>query len=88
MISFRPRGSHPIDTAARTNVTGQLAGAARLVVDAMHVMAVSQLSHADPVRDHEERKGGEGKTQKEAVRALKRQISDVVYRQLVRDAQR
>jgi len=50
-------------------VTGQLAGAARLVVDAMHVMAVSQLSHADPVRDHEERKGGEGKTQKEAVRA-------------------
>jgi len=55
---------------------------------AMHIIAFSQLSHAGPGRDYYERKIGEGKTQKEAVRALKRQISDVVYRQLVRDAQR
>ena len=38
-------------------------------------------------RDYYERKIAEGKTQKEAARALKRQISDIVYRQLVRDAQ-
>ena len=55
---------------------------------AMHIIAFSQLSHAGPGRDYYERKIGEGKSQKEAVRALKRQISDVVYRQLVRDAQR
>jgi len=55
---------------------------------AMHIIAFSQLSHAGPGRDYYERKIAEGKTQKEAVRALKRQISDVVYRQLVRDAQR
>jgi len=55
---------------------------------AMHIIAFSQLSHAGPGRDYYERKLAEGKTQKEAVRSLKRRISDVVYRQLVRDAQR
>jgi transposase len=55
---------------------------------AMHIIAFSQLSHAGPGRSYYERKIDEGKTQKEAARALKRQISDVVYRQLVRDAQR
>jgi len=55
---------------------------------AMHIIAFSQLSHPGPGRDYYERKVAEGKTQKEAVRALKRQISDVVYRQLVRDTQR
>jgi hypothetical protein len=32
-----------------------------------------------------ERKLAEGKTKKEAIRALKRRLSDVVYRQLVED---
>ena len=55
---------------------------------AMHIIAFSQLSHAGPGRDYFERKIAEGKTQKEAVRALKRQISNAVYRQLVIDATR
>ena len=55
---------------------------------AMHIIAFSQLSHAGPGRDYYERKLAEDKTQKEAVRALKRRISDAVYRQLVRDTQR
>lgn len=55
---------------------------------AMHIIAFSQLSHAGVGRDYYERKIAEGKSQKEAVRALKRQISNAVYRQLVRDAQR
>ena len=54
----------------------------------MHVIAFSQLTHAGPGRDYYERQLAEGMTQKEAVRAVKRRISDVVYRQLVRDAQR
>jgi hypothetical protein len=33
-----------------------------------------------------DRKVAEGKTSKEAIRALKRRISDVVYRHLVADA--
>ncbi len=55
---------------------------------AMHIIAFSRLSHPGPGRDYYERKLAEGKTQKEAVRALKRRISDAVYRQLVRDTQR
>jgi transposase len=55
---------------------------------AIHIIAFSQLSHVGPGRDYYERKMAEGKTKKEAVRALKRRISDVVYRQLVLDAQR
>jgi len=79
----------PIDTSSgprkrhRLNPRGN-----RQLNHAMHIIAFSQLSHAGPGRDYYERKIAEGKTQKEAVRALKRQISDVVYRQLVRDAQR
>ena len=55
---------------------------------AMHIIAFSQLSHAGAGRDYYERKIAEGKTQKEAVRALKRRISDAVFRLLVRDTQR
>ena len=41
---------------------------------AMHIIAFSQLSHPGPGRDYYERKMAEGKTQKEAVRSLKRRI--------------
>jgi len=37
-------------------------------------------------RAHFERKVAEGKTKKEAVRSLKRQVSNAVYRQLLLDA--
>jgi transposase len=55
---------------------------------AMHIIAISQLSHPGLGRNYYERKLAEGKTQKEAVRTLKSQISNVVYRQLVRDTHR
>jgi hypothetical protein len=35
-----------------------------------------------------DKKQAEGKTKKEALRALKRRISDVIYRQLVADQKR
>jgi len=54
----------------------------------MHVIAFSQLSHAGPGRDYFERKIAEGKTKMEALRALKRRVSDAAYRQLVLDAER
>jgi len=55
---------------------------------AIHVIAVSQLRHDSPGRVYFDRKRSEGKTSKEAIRALKRRISDVVYRHLVADARR
>jgi transposase len=53
---------------------------------AIHVVAISQLRHDTPGREFYDRKVAEGKTSKEAIRALKRQISNVVHRHLVADA--
>ena len=55
---------------------------------AIHMAAVTQIRNDTPGRAYFERKVAEGKTKKEALRALKRRISDAVYRQLVFDADR
>jgi transposase len=55
---------------------------------AIHIVATSQLRHPSPGRDFHNRKITEGKTRKEATRALKRRLSDVIYRHLVTDAHR
>jgi transposase len=49
---------------------------------AMHLIAVTQIRHDTPGRVYYDRKIAEGKTKKEALRALKRRISDAVWRQL------
>ncbi len=55
---------------------------------AIHVAAVTQLRYPGAGRDYYDRKRAEGKSTKEAIRALKRQISNAVYRALVTDAHR
>jgi transposase len=55
---------------------------------AIHVAAVTQIRNDTAGRTYFERKIGEGKTKKEALRSLKRRISDAVYRQLLIDADR
>jgi transposase len=55
---------------------------------ALHMVAVTQVAHDTPGRSYYLRKIDEGKTKKEAMRALKRRISDAVYRQLLIDAER
>ena len=55
---------------------------------AIHIAAISQLRNPGEGRDYYDRKITEGKTSKEAVRALKRKISDRVYRHLVADTRR
>jgi len=50
--------------------------------------AVTQVAHDTPGRVYYLRKQAEGKTRKEAMRALKRRISDAVYRQLLADTRR
>jgi len=56
---------------------------------AIHMAAICQLRqpHSDG-RVYFDRKVADGKTKKEALRALKRQISNAVYRQLDGDARR
>jgi transposase len=51
----------------------------------LHIAAVTQLRYPSQGRTYYDKKIAEGKTSKEAIRALKRRISDVVYRQLQAD---
>ena len=51
-------------------------------------MAIVQIRHDTPGRDYYRRKLAAGKTPMEALRCLKRRLSDVVFRQLLADADR
>ena len=52
---------------------------------AIHIAAISQLRHDTEGQTYYNRKITEGKSSKEAIRALKRRISDRIYRHLVTD---
>jgi transposase len=59
----------------------------RVLNHAIHMAAVTQIRHDTPGRVYYDKKQAEGKTRKEALRALKRRISNVVYQQLAADQQ-
>ena len=80
-------GTAPIDASSgsrkrhRLNPRGN-----RMLNHALHLIAITQLRYPDTQgRVFYERKLAEGKTSKEAIRSLKRRLSDVVYRHLVAD---
>jgi len=54
----------------------------------IHIAAISQIRLDTEGRAYYRRKLAAGKTPMEALRCLKRRISDALYRQLVADAQR
>lgn len=55
---------------------------------AIHLIAVVQIRHQTEGRRYFDRKVAEGKSNKEALRALKRQISNAIYSRLVDDSTR
>lgn len=61
-------------------------GGNRRLNHALHIAAITQARYPGAGRDFYLRKLTEAKTKKEALRALKRRISDSVYRQLLADA--
>jgi transposase len=63
-------------------------GGNRQLNSVIHVAAVTQVRHDGPGKAYLERKLAERKTSSEAMRALKRQLSDVIYRRLLADARR
>jgi transposase len=71
------------NTRHRLNLRGN-----RILNHAIHIAAVTQLRHDTNGRVYFDRKIAEGKTPKEAIRALKRRISDAVYRALIADTRR
>jgi len=52
---------------------------------AIHIAAIAQIRYDTPGRAYFRRKLGEGKSRREALRCLKRRISDAVWRQLQLD---
>jgi hypothetical protein len=60
----------------------------RRINHALHMAAITQIRHAhSDGRAYYDKKVAEGKTHKEALRCLKRRISDAVYARLQADAQ-
>jgi len=82
-------GTAPIDASSGDQVRHRLSRSGnRRINHALHMMAVTQIRYPwTDGRRYYERKRAEGKTPKEALRCLKRRLSDQVYRQLVRDRQ-
>ena len=81
-------GTAPIDVSSGGRVVQRLSRRGnRQLNHAIHIAAVTLIRHPhSPGRPFYDRKIDEGKTKKEALRALKRRISDAVYRQLLLDA--
>lgn len=80
-------GTAPLDASSGDQTRHRLSRAGnRRINRALHIMAVVQLRHpGTDGRRYYDRRVAEGKTPMEAMRALKRRLSDVVYRQLVND---
>lgn len=62
-------------------------GGNRQLNRALHLVALIQLRHHPPAQAFVARKRGEGKSQREAMRCLKRHLARVVYRVLERGAE-
>ena len=81
-------GTAPIEVSSGDVVRHRLSRAGdRQLNHALYMMALSQIRHDTDGRAYYQRKRAAGKGHKEAMRCLKRRLSDTVYRQLLRDAQ-
>lgn len=63
-------------------------GGNRLLNEAIHTIALVQNRGVGPGKAFIEERRSAGKTQREAMRALKRRLSDVIYRTQLADIQR
>ena len=82
-------GTAPIEASSGEQRRHRLSRAGnRRINRVLHIMAVVQLRPDTPGRAYYRRRVAGGKTTMEALRALKRHLSDVVYKQMVRDAKR
>jgi hypothetical protein len=80
-------GTAPIPASSGQTARHRLnRGGNRRLNHALHMMALTQARMDPRARAYVERRCAEGKTRRDAVRALKRHLSDVVYRQLRADA--
>jgi transposase len=79
-------GTAPIEASSGEVVRHRLSRAGnRKLNHALHLMAIVQIRHPTAGQAYYRRKLAEGKSRKEALRCLKRRLSDAVYRQLLAD---
>ncbi|WP_212827763.1 IS110 family transposase [Polymorphospora rubra] len=79
-------GTAPIDASSGEQVRHRLSRAGnRQINRVLHIMATVQLRNPTEGRTYFDRKKAAGKTSMEAMRALKRRLSDIVYRRMIND---
>jgi transposase len=82
-------GTAPIDASSGDQVRHRLSRAGnRQINRVLHTMARVQLRNPTPGRGYYERKRADGKAPMEAMRCVKRRLSDIVYQQMLNDAVR
>ncbi len=80
-------GTAPIDASSGDQVRHRLSRAGiRQINRVLHTMATVQLRNPTEGRAYFDRKKADGKTSMDAMRCLKRRLSDLVYRRTVDDA--
>ena len=80
-------GTAPIDASSGDQVRHRLSRAGnRQINRVLHIMARVQIRNPSEGRDYYERKKAAGKTPMEAMRCVKRRLSDIVYQQMLNDA--
>jgi len=81
-------GTAPLDASSGEQNRHRLSRAGNRRMNHMiHIAAISQIRLDTDGRTYYRRKRSEGKKPLEAIRCLKRRISDAIYRQLLEDAQ-
>jgi transposase len=79
-------GTAPIDASSGDHVRHRLSrGGNRQINRTLHMMATVQLRNATNGRAYYDRKKNSGKSSLEAMRCLKRRLSDIVYRTMLAD---
>jgi len=80
-------GTAPIDASSGQHIRHRLSRAGnRRLNHVLYIAGIVQLRHDTPGRAYYRRKLAAGKTPMEAMRCLRRRLSDAVYRQLATDA--
>jgi transposase len=80
-------GTAPIDASSGDHVRHRLSRAGnRQINRVLHIMATVQLRNPTEGRAYYDRRKADGKTSMEAMRALKRRLSNIVYKTMVDDA--
>ncbi len=80
-------GTAPIDASSGDQVRHRLSRAGnRQINRVLHIMATVQLRNPTEGRAYYDRRKADGKTSMEAMRALKRRLSNIVYKTMLDDA--